>query len=236
VVESKMKRTVAVIQARLWSSRLPGKMMLSLHGHPIIEWVVRRVISSRRLDDVVVAIPDTRNDDILAQFITENLKEKVYRGSEKDVLNRFLGAAKFAQADHVVRVCADNPLVSGEVIDDLIQYFNDHPCDYAYNQGDGGRTNTYPDGLGAEIVPFTTLEWLDKHAIDVRHREHCLTYIVDNPDQFTIKTFDPPDQRIARPLLKLDMDNLEDYCRLAFKCFPITISPYDIVRVFSEEQ
>lgn len=231
-----MKKTVAVIQARIWSSRLPGKMMLSLHGHPIIEWVVRRVTSSRRLDDVVVAIPDTRNDDILAQFITENLKIKVYRGAEQNVLKRFVGAAKFANADRVVRVCADNPLVSGEVIDDLVQFFTDHPCDYAYNQGDGGRTNTYPDGLGAEVVPFTLLEWLDKNTTDARHREHCLTYIVDNPGQFTIKTFDPPDQRIACPWLKVDMDSLEDYCRLAFKDFSITSTPYDIVQAFSEEQ
>jgi len=229
-----MKRIVAVIQARMDSSRLPGKMMLSLHGHPIIEWVVRRVTSSRRLDDVVVAIPDTRNDDILAQFITENLQAKVYRGSEQDVLNRFLGAAKSTPASHVVRVCADNPLVSGEVIDDLIQFFTEHPCDYVYNQGDGGRTNTYPDGLGAEMVPFALLGWLDQHAIDTRHREHCLTYIVDNPGQFTIQTFDPPDERIACPWLKLDMDNLEDYCRLALKRFSISDTPYDIVQAFSE--
>lgn len=231
-----MERIVAVIQARIWSSRLPGKMMLSLHGHPIIEWVVRRVTSARRLDDVVVAIPDTRNDDILEQFITNNLKAKVYRGPEQDVLKRFVGAAKLAKASRVVRVCADNPLVSGEIIDDLIYYFNDQSCDYAYNQGDGGRTNAYPDGLGAEIIPFALLEWLDKNTTDVRHREHCLTYIVDNPDQFTIKTFDPPDQRIAVPRLKLDMDNLEDYCRLAFKRLSITSTPYDIVQAFSEER
>ena len=228
-----MKRIVAVIQARMSSKRLPCKMMLSLHGHPIIEWVVRRVTSARRLGNVVVAIPDSRNDDILEQFIVENLKAKVYRGSEQDVLNRILGSAKLAHASHVVRVCADNPLVSGDVIDDLIQFFFNHPCDYAYNQGDGGRTNTYPDGLGAEMLSFPLLEWLDKHATDSRHREHCLTYIVDNPDQFAIKTFDPLDKRIACPWLKLDMDNLEDYCRLAFKRFSITSTPYDIVRVFS---
>ena len=232
---SRLKRIVAVVQARMWSSRLPGKMMLSLHGHPIIEWVVRRVTLARSLDDVVVAIPDTRNDDILSQFITENLKAKVYRGSEQDVLKRFLGASKNSQASHVVRVCADNPLVSGEVIDDLIQYFTDHPCDYAYNQGDGGQTNAYPDGLGAEIVPFSLLDWLHKHTVGARYREHCLTYIVDNADQFTIKTFDPPDQHIARPWLKLDIDNLEDYCRLALNSFSITSTPYDIIQAFSEE-
>ncbi|MHB8108778.1 MAG: cytidylyltransferase domain-containing protein [Syntrophorhabdaceae bacterium] len=231
-----MRRIVAIIQARMNASRLPGKMMLSLHGSPIIEWVVRRVASARMLDEIVVAIPDTSNDDFLAQYVTHALNAKIYRGSEKDVLNRFLGAAKMARASHVVRVCADNPLVSGEVIDDLIRYFCDHPCDYAYNQGDGGRTNSYPDGLGAEMVPFALLEWLDQHAVDARHREHCLTYVVDNPHRFTIKTFDPIDQRIACPWLKLDMDNLNDYCRLAHKCFSITSSPFDIVQAFWEKQ
>ncbi len=231
-----MKRIVAVIQARICSSRLPGKMMLSLHGHPIIEWVVRRVSSARRLADVVIAIPDTRNDDILEKFVMENLKSKVYRGSEQDVLKRFAGAARFAEASHVVRVCADNPLVSGEAIDDLIQYFTDHPCDYAYNQGDGGQTNTYPDGLGAEIVPFPLLEWLDQNATEARHREHCLAYIVDNSQRFTIKTFDPPDRDIACPWLKLDIDTLEDYRRLIFKRFSISSTPSDIVQAFSEER
>jgi len=231
-----MNKIVAIIQARMDSSRLPGKMMLSLHGHPVIEWVLRRVSMAARLDDTVVAIPDTRNNDVLAGFIAECLGVKVHRGSENDVLNRFLGAARFSQASEIVRVCADNPLVSGAVIDDLIQYFHDHPCDYAYNQGDNGRTNGYPDGLGAEIVKFSLLEWLDQHAIENRHREHCFTYIVDNPDKFTINTFNPPDRRLVQPWLKLDIDTLDDYIRLACKPLSITSNPYEIVRAFSEDQ
>jgi len=231
-----MNKIVGVIQARMTASRLPGKMMLSLHGKPIIEWVVRRVMSARRLDDVIVAIPDICNDDILAQFIKENLEVKIYRGSEHDVLKRFVDAAKIVQADYVVRVCADNPLVSGEVIDDLVTFFIDHTCDYAYNQGDGGKTNKYPDGFGAEIVSFPLLEWLDKNTTESRHREHCLTYIVDNPDQFIIKTFDPPDERLARPWLKLDIDSLDDYRRLVLKKLSITSTPYDIVKSFLGEQ
>jgi spore coat polysaccharide biosynthesis protein SpsF len=229
-----MKRIVAIIQARIGSTRLPCKMMLSLHGRPVIEWVVHRVSSAKRLDGVVVAIPDTHNDDILYHFLKNSLNIGIFRGSEHDVLKRFLNAARYVQADYVVRICADNPLVSGEAIDDLIQFFLEHPCDYAYNQGDGGRTNTYPDGFGAEIVSFSILEWLDTHARDTRYREHCLSYIMDYPDQFSIKTFDPPDSRIACPWQKFDLDTLDDYYRLALSRLSINSTPLEIVQLFSE--
>jgi len=230
-----MNNIIAVIQARMSASRLPGKMMLSLHGKPIIEWVIRRVSSSKRVDGIIVAIPDSRYDDILAKFLTENLRAKIYRGSEPDVLKRFVEAGTLMHASHIVRVCADNPLVSGEVIDELIDFFIKHPCDYAYNQGDGGRTNDYPDGLGAEIVPLDLLMWIDAHAMEIRNREHCLTYITDNPHKFVIRTFNPPDQRLACPWLKLDMDTMEDYRRLAMRKITISSSPYEIVQAFSED-
>jgi len=231
-----MSRTVAIIQARMGATRLPGKMMLWLHGHPVIEWVVRRTSAARRLDDVVVAIPDTSIDDILEDFLTNTLKANVFRGSEQDVLSRFVAAGRAYDAGQVVRVCADNPLVSGEVIDDLVLFYQDNPCDYAYNQGDSGRTNTYPDGLGAEIVPFSLLEWLDQHAVEPRHREHCLAYMTDHAELYRIKTFNPPDQRIAHPELKLDLDILEDYHHLSMKYISITASPFEIVQVFLEEK
>ena len=209
-----MSRTVAIIQARMGATRLPGKMMLRLHDRPVIEWVVRRVSIARRLDGVVVAIPDAPIDDVLNAFLSNRLRVNVFRGSEQDVLGRFVAAGRAYRATQVVRACADNPLISGEVIDDLIRFFNENPCDYAYNQGDSGRTNTYPNGLGAEIVPFSLLEWLDQNAVKPRHREHCLSYITDHPDQFDIRTFNPPDQAIAHPQLKLDLDTLDDYAQL----------------------
>jgi len=231
-----MRKVVAIIQARMMSSRLPGKMMLSLHGRPIIEWVVRRTLEANRLDDVVVAIPDTDNDDVLAYFLNDEIKIKIFRGPEKDVLRRFVETGKYINATHVVRVCADNPLVCGELIDELIDVFFKQPYDYAYNQGDGGRTNTYPDGLGAEIVSFDLLRHLDRITNEQRHREHCLSYINDNPDKFRIVTFNPSDERIAYPWLKFDVDTFEDYRRLAIKKFDIKSRAYEIVRCFLEEK
>ena len=224
-------KIVGIIQARIGSQRLPYKMLLSLHGHPIIEWVVRRVKKARLLDDVVVAIPDTDENDILSSFL-EELGVKIFRGPEDDVLMRILLAAREHGTTHIVRVCADNPLVSGQEIDHLVDFYLKHPCDYAYNHIP--KNNTYPDGLGAEIVSFPFLVRLDMLATEPHHREHCFSFITDNPDQFSIRTFDPPNKMIAHPQLKFDVDTFEDFKLLALKNFTIDTTPEDLVRLFEE--
>ena len=157
-------KTVIVIQARLGSSRLPCKTLLNLHGLPVIDWVVGRCARSELADDLVVALPDTRRDEVLARHLRAQ-GVNIFRGSEQDVLSRMHGAAAAHGADLVVRVCADNPLIWGGEIDNLIRFYQrEHAagnCDYAYNHIP--RNNLYPDGLGAEIVSFELLEaarWL----------------------------------------------------------------------------
>ncbi len=205
-------KTVIVIQARLGSSRLPCKALLCLHKLPVIDWVTRRCHSSRLSDDLVVAIPDTPHDDVLAHHV-ETCGIKIWRGSEQDVLSRILDAAHAFEADAVVRVCADNPLVCGEEIDNLISFYKKHSCNYAYNHIP--RRNLYPDGLGAEIVSLQILEHLNKIASLPAHREHCFSYITDNPTDFVIQTFDPPDPCLHHPELKLDLDTMEDFVHLS---------------------
>ena len=125
-------RTVAIIQARLGSTRLPMKSLLCLRGHAIIDWVVDRVMTASLLDEVVVACPDTARDAVLADHL-ERRHVHVVPGSEQDVLSRFVLAAEASRADRVVRVCADNPLIWGEAIDRLIRQFDRGGCDYCYN-------------------------------------------------------------------------------------------------------
>jgi spore coat polysaccharide biosynthesis protein SpsF len=221
-------KIVGIIQARLGSIRLPYKMLLSLHGHPIIKWVVCRAGQSKRLDDLVVAIPDNAENDVLNSYL-HKLKAEVFRGPEDDVLKRFYLAAKESQATHIVRICADNPLISGKEIDHLIEFYFANPCDYAYNHIPMG--NTYPDGLGAEIISFDLLEYLEKNAVEPEHREHCFSYITDHTDHFSIKTFNSENKRIACPELKLDIDTFEDYQRLAMKDFDIDTSAEELVKI-----
>ena len=225
-------KIVAVIQARIGSTRLPYKMMLSLHGHPIIEWVLRRVQKSKLLNDIIVAIPNSKQNNILRKCV-ESLNAEVYCGSEHDVLNRIYNAAKTKAATHVVRVCADNPLVSGNEIDNLISFFLENPCDYAYN----GMSieNSYPDGLGAELVPFSVLEYLENTVIEPSHREHCFLYITDNSSEFIVKTFNPPNPRIANPGLKLDVDDFDDYQRLWLKDYSMDTPDESLVELFTQD-
>lgn len=205
-------RIVAIVQARMGSSRLPLKSLLCLRDYPLADWVAKRLKMAKELDQVLFAIPDSPLDDTLA----DHLQRKgigYIRGSENDVLDRFCKAAELAEADYIVRVCADNPLVAPEAIDALIKFFKKSLVDYAYNHIP--RNNLWPDGLGAEMVSRKTLESIAAQARTAAQREHCFNYIWDNPKQWKIATFDPEESWLRRPDLKLDIDTAEDFRKMS---------------------
>lgn len=205
-------RVIAIVQARLGSSRLPLKSLLSLRGLPIADWAARRLKRARELDGVIFAIPDTPLDGALADHLErENIA--FVRGPENDVLKRFCMAAESADADFIVRVCADNPLISPEAVDALVNFYRESGADYAYNHIPRG--NLWPDGLGAEIISRETLEYMDKRAQKASQREHCLNYVWDNPGQWKTATFDPAEKWLRRPDIKLDIDTAEDFLKLS---------------------
>lgn len=203
--------TVAIIQARMGASRLPNKMMLSFNGLPVAGWVLKRVRGACKVDQIVFAIPDTPADDVLADYL-EGEGISVFRGSEQDVLGRYYAAATQYGADTVVRICADNPLISGTEVDRIITFFADGNYDYAYNHVP--INNRYPDGLGAEVTSFPVLETLNQEAILPEHREHVFNFIWQNLDRFRVGTCDPEDEALAHPELKLDLDTIDDFRRL----------------------
>lgn len=220
---------VALVQARMGSSRLPCKAMLHLHGLPLIDWVIHRSAKSKLLDRLIVALPESRLDDALA-FHLENRGVEMFRGPEDDVLKRFVLAADQAEATHIIRICADNPLIWGGEIDNLIRHFLALPEQdrlYAYNHVPRG--NTYPDGFGAEMLTVSLLHFLDRHAVRQEHREHCLSYIWDNAGDFMISTFDPPNPLLRRPECKLDVDTPEDYRKLALMTIHADMAPQEIL-------
>jgi spore coat polysaccharide biosynthesis protein SpsF len=211
-------------------------MLLSLHGLPVIDWVVRRTAKSSLLTRIVVAVPDGPLDDVLDVHLRA-LGIKVFRGPERDVLKRFTLAADAvigAEPDAlVVRVCADNPLIWGGEIDALIrrrQAAGAAPDSYMYNHVP--LNNLYPDGLGAEIISAGLLRRLDEKAVRPEHREHCLSYIMDNAGDFDIRTFDPEDERLRRPDIRLDLDSPEDFRKLALLPLHPDMEPSEIVKLF----
>ena len=177
------------------------------------------------------AIPDTRHDKVLASYL-QGIGANVFMGSEEDVLDRFYRAAEQYRATHIVRICADNPVVCPDEIDNLINYYLQNSCDYAYNHIP--RNNCYPDGLGAEIVSSALLRQLHEKVGRASQREHIFNYIWDNPDRFTIRTFDPLNNRLRHPEVKLDIDTSEDYQNFLKMPISVDMASEDIVALFKE--
>lgn len=204
-------RVVAIVQARMGSSRLPNKMMLWLHGLPVAGWVLHRVRQAKLIQQVVFALPDTPHNDVLTDYL-QSEGATVFRGSEGDVLGRTLSAAQAFNADWVVRVCADNPLIAGTEIDRLVAFYSSRDYDYAYNHMP--INNRYPNGLGAEIATLEVLAIMDREARMPDQREHVFNYLWANQQLYSIGTFSPDDPVLAHPELKLDLDTISDYHRL----------------------
>ena len=206
-------------------SRLPNKMLLSLHGHPIVEWVFRRVSLAKKIDRVLFAIPETGENDLLEDFLN-SIGAEVFRGDENDLVDRYCRAANFVQAEYVVRICADNPLVSPFALDYLIAFFENSGADYGYNHVP--INNNWPDGLGGEICHCSLLNQLNSSAIKHEHREHIFNYIWENKDDFKIVTFKAPEE-LAYPNLKLDIDTYMDYQSLLNRPYRINMTAEQII-------
>jgi spore coat polysaccharide biosynthesis protein SpsF len=174
-------RTVAIIQARMASSRLPGKVLIPLAGEPMILRVVNRARRARRPDLVAVATSVDPADDPLAALCQER-GIPCFRGSHDDVLDRYHGAAAMFEADLVVRLTADCPLLDGAVIDQVVAGFVPGITDYASNTLD----RTFPDGLDTEVFSKEALDRAWREAEWASEREHVTPYIWKHPEKFRL--------------------------------------------------
>ena len=175
-----MMRTVAIIQARMGSTRLPGKVLTELGGTTMLGQVVRRVRDARHITDVVVATSTAADDAAIARE-AERLGASVHRGSETDVLARFVGAARSVNADVIVRLTADCPLLDAGVIDEVVGALG-AAHDYASNTHD----RTYPRGLDAEALHRDTLERIARLGTSPPAREHVTAFVMEQPALFRI--------------------------------------------------
>jgi spore coat polysaccharide biosynthesis protein SpsF len=174
-------KTVALIQARMSSSRLPGKVLLDIAGQPMLLHVVQRAKQAKSIDVVAVITSTHVEDDAIERLCTENGISS-FRGSLDDVLDRYYQAAGYFQADVVVRLTADCPLLDPQVIDNVVQIFHQGGFDYVSN----ALECTYPDGLDTEIFRFATLERAWKEARLKSEREHVTAYIYKHPELFRL--------------------------------------------------
>jgi spore coat polysaccharide biosynthesis protein SpsF len=177
-------KVVAIVQARIASTRLPGKVLRELEGRPMIEHVLERAGAIEGVDEVCLATTDSSVDDPLVDLVERAGRATVFRGSEDDVLSRYAAAARVTRADVVVRVTADCPLLSPDVSSTVVRALLDDPaCDYASNT----LKRTYPRGLDTEVFAVGALEDAHRNADDPWEREHVTPYLYLNPKRFKLR-------------------------------------------------
>lgn len=165
-------KILAIVQARMGSTRFPDKVMRLINGVPMIELLLGRVSSSRNIDQIILATADDSRNQPLADHV-RNLGFTVFQGSENDVLDRYYQAAKLHQPDVVIRITGDCPLMDPRLVDDMIDVFRSVSVDYLSNVA----PPTYPDGLDIEIFSFAALEAAALQATQPVEREHVTPYI-----------------------------------------------------------
>jgi len=205
--------TIAIIQARMGSSRLPGKVLLPVVGKPMLWHIVNRLKQVPKITNIVVATSNQKQDQQIVDFcIKHDINASC--GDENDVLDRFFQTAQKYMADEVIRITGDCPLIDANTISALITFFRSQKLDFCGVATGAGVaeenfTNRYPDGLDAEIMSIDVLTDAWKKATKQYEREHVTPYIWQRPSQFKIGTLISKDRDYSN--YRWTVDNREDY-------------------------
>jgi spore coat polysaccharide biosynthesis protein SpsF (cytidylyltransferase family) len=176
-------KVVMIVQARMGSTRLPGKVMLDVGGQPMVARVLRRARRARLVDDLVLATSTAQDDDVIATF-AHDMGVRVFRGSELDVLDRFYRAAQMLGADVVVRVTADCPFIDPAVADTVVEAFLASAPNVSFASNTLERT--FPRGLDVEVASFDALSAAWSEATDPHERAHVMPFIYQRPARFQL--------------------------------------------------
>jgi len=198
-------RIVVSIEARMTSTRLPGKVMMDCAGKPMLELLVERLKRASLIDDIVVATTTNATDDVLIDA-AKRLGIHSFRGSEDEVMDRVVGAMREAKADVVVQVTADCPLIDPEIIDQLIRLYQHNTFDCVAN----ARVRSYPRGLDCAVVSMAALARSLEMAEDYAHREHVCLSIYERPDAFRVFDLIATGE-LCRPDYRWTLDTEADY-------------------------
>lgn len=200
-----MTKIVATIEARMTSSRLPGKVLLPALGRPLLAHLVDRLKAVPSLDAIVLATTTNATDDVLAEFAAAH-EIALFRGSEDDVMGRVLGAAESAAADVIVEITGDCPIIDPEVIEQAVRIFRANTAQYVSNSA----VRSFPDGMDVQVYPVETLRRSEAMTDEPLDREHVTRHIILHPELF------PPLHWVAPPSLHwpelgLTLDEPADY-------------------------
>lgn len=201
-------KIVAIVEARMTSTRLPGKVLLPAAGRPMLGHLVERLKRVPSVDEIVVATTTNGTDEALVEF-AESYGVSCFRGSEHDVMGRVLGAGEAMQADIVVNITGDCPLIDPLLTEQIIRLFLNNACDYATN----GHIRTFPDGFPVQVYRLQTLGKSVAMTDDRLEHEHVTLHIRRHPEIFhPIYLPAPPDQHW--PEVSLSLDEEADYLLL----------------------
>lgn len=175
-------KIAAIVQARMTSTRLPGKVMMPLAGEPMLARVIQRLERTKRITEIIVATSVNTSDDSIDAYCKRN-KIHIYRGSESDVLSRYVGAANDCCADAVVRITSDCPLLEPRLVDWCVDEYLSNKYDYVSNT----HPQTWPYGLAVEVFSIDALLLADKNGLSAEEREHVTPHLYWNPTRFRLK-------------------------------------------------
>jgi spore coat polysaccharide biosynthesis protein SpsF (cytidylyltransferase family) len=184
-----MTRIVALVQARMGSTRLPGKVLKDILGKPMLWHVINRLKKATLIDEIAIVTTTKERDKQIIKFAKEN-GIKSFAGSEADVLDRYYKAAVIYKAEVIVRITADCPLIDPDIVNKTIKYFSTNNFDYVSSaraltvRAGVSNKQAFPDGLDVEVFSFAALEKAWKEAKSPSDREHVTTYIWRNDELF----------------------------------------------------
>lgn len=205
--ETQMK-IVATIEARMNSTRFPGKTMKEILGKPMLQLLIERVKNSNLIDEIIVATSKSMTDDVIEKLAIK-MNVNCFRGSEEDVLSRVLFAAKSSNAELIVELWGDNPLIDSAILDDLIRFYLKNNYDCVGTVLPNSDKN-YPIGISALIFSTRILDEVDKITQAPDDRENVSNYIYEHPEKYKIGPFPCPDE-LNYPNYRLTVDEQSDF-------------------------
>ena len=199
------KKIAATIQARMRSSRLPGKVLKPIMGRPVLGYLIERVQQSKLLDEIIIATSDNLKDNAIENF-AKSIGISVFRGSEEDVLGRIVGAIKEFNIDVHVELHGDNAIPDPKIIDKCVKFYLKNNYDYVSNC----LEITYPPGLEVEVYDARILMEIEKSAKEEKYREHVSLYIKSHPEKYRLYNIEAP-KNLHYPRIEIELDTQEDF-------------------------
>lgn len=228
------KKVAIIIQARMGSTRLPGKILMELvKGETVLGYLLKRLSKCSFIDQIIVATTTNPKDDVLEQWL-KKMKQAFYRGSEENCIKRYYQAADKFGLDIVIRITSDCPFIVPDVVDEMVKYYlcNMKDIDYLSNR----QFTNFPEGMDVEIFTFKMLQEAEKEVKLVQEKEHVNSFFLNRPSRYKIRYYN---HNLGRDYarFKLSVDTLEDLkqARIIFtkNCLSLNFSFENLVEVLS---